>query len=91
MHGANLKLLADQFSLTEYAVVGKQTLNGIPCHTPISMCMILYYRRVLGFKFVDLCHNCYVLGKSGQIANLMFANVDPMPYYRIRACLCLQI
>ena len=36
MHGVNWKLKADHFSMTEYVVVGKQTSNGIPCHTPVK-------------------------------------------------------
>ena len=33
----------------------------------------------------------YVLGKSGQSANPIIVNVDPVPYYYICIHLCSQI
>ena len=37
------------------------------------------------------CFSDCVLGKLGQIANPIIAMVDPVPYYSIHPCLCLQM
>ena len=42
-------------------------------------------------RFLIAWFNDCVLGKSGQIANPIIAMVDPVPYYSIRARLCLRI
>ena len=42
-------------------------------------------------RFLIAWFNNCILVKSGQIANLITAMVDPILYYSIRACLCLQI
>ena len=42
-------------------------------------------------SFLIVWFNDCVLGKSGQIANLIIAKVDSILYYSIRVCLCLRI
>ena len=42
-------------------------------------------------QFLITWFNDCVLGKSGQIANPIVAKVNPVPYYSIRAYLCLRI
>ena len=50
------------------------------------MCTIITVGRVLIVWFND-----GILGKSGQIANPIIAMADPVPYYSMRAHLCLRI
>ena len=54
----------------------------------ISRLGVLLY--TVGRVLIAWFNDC-VLGKSGQIANPIIAMVDPVPYYSIRACLCLRI
>ena len=48
------------------------------------------YIDTIGTILIAWFNDC-ILGKSGQIANLIIMIVNPVPYYSIRACLCLWI
>ena len=48
------------------------------------------YHATIGRVLIAWFNDC-ILGKLGQITNPIIAMVDPVPYYSIRARLCLQI
>ena len=62
----------------------------LSCHSCVRACGREREKITVERVLIAWFNDC-VLPWSSQIANLIIALIDPVPYYRIRASLCLRI